>query len=367
MTSPYISILDILKYRNYNKTIEATIKTEAPSNIALVKYWGKKDMQIPINASISFTLSKSTTQTQIQITPKQNKSLSFDFTYNLRPKKKFESKIKIFFNRVVEYCPWILNHHFKIESKNNFPHSSGIASSASSMASIAIGLVQLENQICEHHISKKEQNLKASFLARLGSGSASRSIEGPLVIWGKSKSFKTSHNHYGISVGQLIDVHEDFQTFCDSILIIDKNPKKISSSSGHQMMNYHPFFSGRVSQAINHISSLKEVLITGDLQRMIPIVEREALSLHGLMFSSPNYYLLMQPNTVKIINRIFDFRKSSRLPIMFSLDAGPNVHLLYPLSIKQKVVGFIKNQLLDCCIEVLDDQVGQGATWSFIH
>ncbi len=355
------------KVHHCNKKIKAAIKTEAPSNLALVKYWGKKDLQIPINPSISLTLSKSTTQTQIEITPKQNKGLSLDFTFDSKPNKNFESKIKTFFNRVVEYCPWILNHHFKINSKNNFPHSSGIASSASSMASIAIGLSQLENQIYENHPPEKEQKLKASFLARLGSGSASRSIEGPLVIWGESKSFKTSNDHYGVSVSQLIDLHKDFKTFCDTILIVDKNPKKVSSSMGHQMMNHHPFFSGRIAQTVNHISSLKEVLITGNLQRMIPIVEREALSLHGLMFSSSSYYLLMQPNTLKIINRIFDFRKSSKLPIMFSLDAGPNVHLLYPLSIQKKVMEFVKSQLLDCCIKVLDDQVGQGATWSFIR
>ncbi|MCY4162340.1 MAG: diphosphomevalonate decarboxylase [Flavobacteriaceae bacterium] len=367
MSNPYLSILKTSKSRNYSKQIDASIETQAPSNIALVKYWGKKELQIPINPSISFTLSKATTQTHIIITPKQHKGLSVDFTFDAKPQKKFESKIKTFFNRLIEYCPWILNHHFKINSNNTFPHSSGIASSASSMASIAIGLVQLEKLIDDDLVSEEEQNLKASFLARLGSGSASRSIEGPLVIWGESRSFNTSSNYYGLSISQLIDVHQVFSTFCDTILIVDKNPKKVSSTHGHQMMNNHPFYAGRMIQAENHISSLREVLNTGDIQRMIPIVEREALSLHGLMLSSSNYYLLLQPNTVKIIHRILDFRTSSKLPIMFSLDAGPNIHLLYPLSIKQQVEGFIKNELFDCFIDLIDDQVGHGTTWSFNH
>ena len=366
MTSQFAPILKTFKPHNYNKQIETIIKTKAPSNIALVKYWGKRELQIPINPSISFTLSKSATQTRIEITPKQNKVLSIDFKFESRPQKTFESKIKFFFTRIIEYCPWILNHHFKIDSKNNFPHSSGIASSASSMASIAFGLMQLENLICNNHISEEEHKLKASFLARLGSGSASRSIEGPLVIWGESKCFSTSNDYYGLSINQLIDVHQVFTTFCDTIIVIDKNPKRVSSSIGHQMMNDHPFYNGRIAQANNHILSLREILINGDLESMIPIVEREALSLHGLMLASSNYYLLMQPNTILVINKILDYRTSSKLPIMFSLDAGPNVHLLYPLNVKEQVMEFINSELLDYCTEVLDDQVGKGATWSFI-
>ena len=119
-----------------------------------------------------------------------------------------------------------------INSINSFPHSSGIASSASSMAAMALCFTDWERQI---NIKMTEEmfKMKSSFLARLGSGSASRSIYGPISSWGKTSHLKESSDIYAVPLKQ--KVHKIFDGFCNSIIIIDEAEKKISSTEGHRL------------------------------------------------------------------------------------------------------------------------------------
>ena len=159
---------------------EGIVKWSSPSNIALVKYWGKKNNQIPQNPSISFTLSESLTTTSVEFKPKKNKVNSVIFEFNGIKDHEFGQKIKLFISNIEKYFSFLKNHDINIKSENNFPHSSGIASSASSMSALASCLVDIEkinsNQQDDSYYLKKK-----SFIARLGSGSASRSIEGPIT------------------------------------------------------------------------------------------------------------------------------------------------------------------------------------------
>ena len=116
------------------------------------------------------------------------------------------------------------HHFFEIESENTFPHSSGIASSASSMSSLALCLMDFEKK-SNPKISKSFFLKKASFLARLGSGSACRSIQGPVVSWGQSEFYKNSSQLFGTPLKKIDKVFKSYQ---DSILIIDKQEKKVS-------------------------------------------------------------------------------------------------------------------------------------------
>ncbi|MDG2074785.1 MAG: diphosphomevalonate decarboxylase, partial [Polaribacter sp.] len=151
---------------------KATYKWQTPSNIALVKYWGKSDPQIPKNASISFTLNNCHTITSIDFV-KKNPSLEINFELFFEGQKKeaFKPKIGQFFDRIKEYCPYVFEYDMIINSENSFPHSSGIASSASGLSAIAMCLMSLEKEI-NSDLSANFINKKASFLARLGSGSA---------------------------------------------------------------------------------------------------------------------------------------------------------------------------------------------------
>lgn len=343
------------------------VSWEAPSNIALVKYWGKKPNQIPANPSLSFTLNTSKTITTVQFEKRKNLEENFDFevVFEGNIKESFRPKIQKFFERIVKYLPFLKNYSFRIETRNTFPHSSGIASSASGMSALALCLMSIEKLI-NPEISSEYFNQKASFLARLGSGSACRSIQSKIVVWGKTESIKNSSDLYGIQYPY--EVHPVFKDFQDTILLIEKGEKQVSSSLGHNLMENHPFAAARFNQAHRHLEEIKEILKTGDLSAFIALVESEALTLHAMMMTSNPYFLLMKPNTLAVINKVFEFREKTKLHLCFTLDAGANVHLLYPKNEQKEILNFINNDLIIFCQngEFIEDQMGSGAKEIFI-
>ena len=346
---PYKSLLD-----------SGSVAYSSPSNIALVKYWGKKAHQIPANPSISFTLNNCKTLTTIKFKKKTTKGFSFEVYLEGVIQKEFKPKIKQFFQRIEVYLPFLSAYHFTIETSNTFPHSSGIASSASGMSALALCLAQLEQSL-NPETTKIFFNRKASFLARLGSGSACRSIEGPLIVWGTHANIIGSSDLVGIKYPY--EVHPNFNNFCDTILLVDKGEKQVSSTVGHDLMHGHPFSEQRFAQAHTNMDALIEVLKTGDLTAFINIVEREALTLHSMMMSSDPYFILMKPNTLEIINKIWTFRIKTGLSICFTLDAGANVHVLFPENEANEIREFIKTSLVMHCQndQFIEDILGEGA------
>lgn len=344
---------------------------KTPSNIALVKYWGKQEPQLPANPSISFTLKSCHTLTTLkferllEVTQKESIIAEFDkqnlevFFEGLK-NEAFKPKIHQFFNRILAYVPFVKDYKFEIHSENSFPHSSGIASSASGMGALALNIMSLERTL-NPNISTEYFVKKASFLARLGSGSACRSIEGPLIVWGEHNDYPKSSDLYGIRFP--FKTHEIFENFQDTILLVDQGEKEVSSTVGHQLMHGHPFAVTRFKQARNNMSLISKVLQLGNLDQFIEIVESEALSLHAMMQTSNPSYILMKPNTLHILEEIRKFRKESGANLCFTLDAGANVHLLYPENEKEFINNFIVNKLAQYCQEnrYICDELGTGA------
>ncbi|MBJ6369882.1 diphosphomevalonate/mevalonate 3,5-bisphosphate decarboxylase family protein [Snuella sedimenti] len=354
----------------YNNVVERGQFTwEAPSNIALVKYWGKKAGQIPENPSISFTLDACKTITTLRFEKKQNDgAFSLDVYLEGEKKDDFKPKIQTFFERIEIYMPFLKDYHFKIETSNTFPHSSGIASSASGMSALALCLMSVEKELIavassavETSLEDNYFNLKASFLARLGSGSACRSIEGDLVVWGKHPSIEGSSDLFGVKYP--FEVHNNFKNYNDTILLVDKGEKQVSSTVGHNLMYDHPFAQERFKQANKNLFNLIDILKTGDLKAFIEVVEGEALTLHAMMMTSMPYFILMKPNTLEIINKIWAYREHTGIPVCFTLDAGANVHVLYPEKETVRVNEFIKNELVEYCQSghYICDKIGFGA------
>ncbi|MEK9566295.1 MAG: diphosphomevalonate decarboxylase [Flavobacteriaceae bacterium] len=335
-------------------------KWQAPSNIALIKYWGKTEPQIPKNPSLSFTLSSSVTITEVDFTPSPSGAFQFEFYFEGKLKPDFHPKLNSFFERISPFIPWIRDYALKISSQNSFPHSSGIASSASAMAALSLCLMDRERKL-DATVSDETFFQKASFLARLGSGSAARSIQGPVTLWGKNTIQSSASNLYATPFGT--DLHPVFTSYQDTILLVDKGSKPVSSSQGHQLMYNHPFAEQRFVQATTHLTDLVSLMKSGDLEGFIRIVETEALSLHAMMMTSNPYFILMQPNTLAIIQKVWDFRAATKIPLCFTLDAGANVHLLYPEANKEAIRIFIASELAVHCEggQYLFDQVGSGA------
>ncbi|MCD8446176.1 diphosphomevalonate/mevalonate 3,5-bisphosphate decarboxylase family protein [Tenacibaculum finnmarkense] len=348
--------------KKVTETIQkATYTWQTPSNIALVKYWGKSEPQIPKNASISFTLNNCHTITTIEFekTAKSN-TPTFELFFEGKKKEDFKPKIAKFFERIQEYCPYILDYKMIISSENSFPHSSGIASSASGMSAIAMCLLNLEKAL-NPALTADFIHKKASFLARLGSGSASRSIEGPLVVWGKHPQIEGSSDLFAVKFPY--KTHPIFENYCDTILLVDKGEKQVSSTVGHNLMHEHPYAEQRFIQANENLSKLSEILQNGKINEFITLVESEALTLHAMMLTSNPYFILMKPNTLEVINKIWEYRAQNNSNICFTLDAGANVHVLYPENEKKNVELFIKNKLADYCQknQYITDYVGLGA------
>ena len=346
----------------YSHSIEnGVFEFSSPSNIALVKYWGKKDNQIPANPSVSFTLNSCKTITKLTFAKKNNDGdFSFDLLFEGKPKEDFKPKIQKFLERIEIYLPFLKDFHFTIDTKNTFPHSSGIASSASGMAALAMNFMQLEKTL-HPEMTDEFFYKKASFLARLGSGSACRSIKGNIVVWGNHKEIEGSSDLFGVAFPNA--VHENFKEYQDTILLVDKGEKQVSSTVGHDLMHHHPFAERRFLQAHENLSNLISIFKTGNLDEFIKIVESEALTLHAMMMTSLPYFILMKPNTLEIINAIWTFRNETKIPVCFTLDAGANVHVLYPKNTKSDVLEFIKDKLVGFCQNghYICDEIGNGS------
>tara|TARA_R110001583_G_scaffold123127_3_gene274517 strand:+ start:7590 stop:8774 length:1185 start_codon:yes stop_codon:yes gene_type:complete len=381
----------VLKKYNLSNLLNGKVTWKTPSNIALVKYWGKQEPQLPENASISFTLDACFTLTTLEYkkrtvaersrslnsdsvdkmlkqvqhdgskSTEPSRSFNFDIYFEGEKKDDFKPKIQKFFERIEHYVSFLKDYDFVIKSRNSFPHSSGIASSASGMSALALCIMSLERLLSGVEMTNDYFNKKASFLARLGSGSASRSIEGELIVWGNHPKIEGSSNLFGVKFP--FKIHKKFKNYHDTILLVDEGEKQVSSTVGHQLMYNHPLAQQRFQQANENLSKIVEVFQNGDLKEFIAIVESEALSLHAMMMTSNPYFILMKPNTLKIINKIWDFRAKTESNICFTLDAGANVHVLFPEAEKEIVNNFIINELIQFCQEnhYICDRVGIGA------
>lgn len=339
---------------------QGRVAWRSPSNIAIVKYWGKHGRQLPRNASISLTLSAAHTDMYIDYGPRVVGRMVEDFQFAGTAKPAFADKIELFCNRITDRFGWLDKVSLSISSNNSFPHSSGIASSASSMSALALCLVEIDRKINDvpFSLDDLETLCLISDTARLGSGSACRSVYPQLAIWGHHDDLPTSDVH----ALPLEHVHDVFGTYHDDICIISDREKSVSSTAGHQLMVDNPYAAARYQQAQDRVSALADILRRGDVVAFGELAEAEALSLHGMMMCSAPPYLLIEPGTVEMIRAIHAYRSQSGVPVYFSLDAGPNIHLLYPTEVADVVASWRDEVLRPMCIDgrIIQDQVGSG-------
>ena len=321
------------------------VSVSCPSNIALINYWGKYENQIPANPSISYTLNHCKTITSMEFFADEPFSVQTFLAGN--EEKKFAEKIEKYFKNIEPYLPWILKGKYLIKTENTFPHSSGIASSASGFGAIAKCLINLDEIFSIPNPESQISNLKkASFLARLGSGSACRSLYEGLVVWGKTEVVEGSSDLFAVPYSNE-KIHPIFRNFNDWVLLIHEGQKSVSSTVGHGLMNTNPYAERRFQEAHENFEKLSKILETGDMEGFIKLVEHEALTLHAMMMMSDPAFILMQTGTLEVINKIWEFRKITGLALFFTLDAGANVHLLFPNDLdNDRIINFINQELL---------------------
>lgn len=278
----------------------------APANIAFIKYWGKKDSarRIPYNPSISMNLSECTTTTTVEFSKEYEKDIISE---------GFDEK------RIIEHIDRIrkiakTNARARIITKNSFPTSAGIASSASGFAALT------EAAVAALGLKFSEKELSA--LARLGSGSASRSIPDGFVKWEE----EYAHSLYPADYWDLRDI----------IVIVDEAAKKTSSSTGHDRAVTSPFFVGRLAALPSRIARCEVALQTKDIKKLGEVIEEDCLDMHHVMQTqdAPLYY--RNKKTEEVLEKI------NGLPAYFTIDAGPNVHIICEAKDEKKVLEILK-------------------------
>ena len=285
------------------------IKARAPSNIAFIKYWGKKNekLRIPANSSISMNLSDAYTETSVNF----NEDLRDDLV--IIDGKKIEGKEK---ERISEHMDIIrkmagIGTFAEVESKNNFPKGAGIASSASGFAALTVAGAKASGL----NLSEKE----LSILARLGSGSACRSIPDGFVEW---KTGSKSNNSYAYSIKP-----SGYWDICDVIAVVGEKAKKVSSTEGHRQAKESPFYKARISCMNEKIKNIKLALKNKDFTRFGKIIEEEAINMHTVMMTGKPSLFYWLPKTLEIMQSVVDWRDSG-LETYFTIDAGPNIHII---------------------------------------
>jgi diphosphomevalonate decarboxylase len=300
---------------------------------------------MPENPSLSLTLNESRTITSVEYKFSDKAKLSWEFFFDGNRAPGFEPKLQTFFDSISEFLPFLDNLNLKIESSNTFPHSTGIASSASALSALSLCILDIANLIANYEDDPQIFLRKASFIARIGSGSASRSLFPAYSVWGKSESISNSSDEYAIPLS--IPENSFFMGLKDAVLIVSSDKKEVSSTLGHGLMNTNPYATLRYQHARENLDLLITAIKKEDKDEFIKITENEALTLHGLMMSSQPGFILLKEGSIEIIRKVRDFRKETGIFICFTLDAGPNIHLLYHADNQEAVKEFINTELQD--------------------
>lgn len=303
-------------------------------------------MQLPANPSISLSLGDLYAETTVTL---EHGNVSgkpaFSVLVDGARKLGFEPKIEAFLKRLWPDFSVVQECHLHIQTSNNFPHGTGIASSAAGFGALALCIADLQQQ----HTGTIYPDLiqQASSMARLGSGSACRSLYAEPAVWGENDTVPGSSDLYAVPFDREIAV--PLNDLMDAVLIVDAGEKSVSSTEGHSLLAGNPYAETRYQVAVSNLARIADTMVKGNIRSFISIVESEALQLHAMMMVSSPYYLLVKPNTVAIIEKIWQYRESTGLPVMFTLDAGANVHLLFAREDREKVVNFIETELLVYC------------------
>ena len=281
----------------------------APANIAFIKYWGKKDekLRLPETGSVSISLDQCLTTTTVEFSPNYKAD---SFRLDGQAVKGDEAK------RVHKHLDRLRNKanctlFAKVVSQNNFPKGTGIASSASGFAALTVATATA----LKLNLSEKE----LSIYARLGSGSACRSIPEGIVEWLEGDSSETSYAH---------SLHpKDYWDLRDILCIVSSTEKKVRSSQGHTLGKQSIFHRSRVDEVRKLIPQIKEAIKKKDIQTTGEILEKDCIYMHAVMMSSTPALYYWNSGTMNVIHETLKLRKEG-IPVYFTIDAGPNVHLI---------------------------------------
>ena len=311
----------------------------APANIAFIKYWGKANanLRLPLNSSLSMNLSEAFTTTTVEFsqTLKQDQVQSLDSEFSQAETRR----IKEHLDRVRKKAK--LTAAARVATKNNFPKGSGIASSASGFAALTVAA----SNAAGLNLAEKELTI----LARLGSGSACRSIPDGFVEW---KTGESSQDSYAYSVAS--SNHWDLR---DIIAIVSSESKMVSSTQGHERAQTSPFWKDRVMGIGQKLILVKAALKEKNMAHLGIILEEDALNMHAIMMTQNPPLFYWKGITTEIMHAVRFWRRNG-LSVYFTIDAGPNVHLICEGSVEEAVLKKVKT--FSGVLQIVSNKQAQG-------
>ncbi len=284
-------------------------KARAFSNIAFIKYWGNQDndLRIPMNSSISMNLDGLFTETSVLWSPDMTRH-----TLNLNGTEASGHVL----DRVSNHLEVIKERYHiegfaQVESVNNFPMGAGIASSASAFAALALAATKAANQ----NLDEKE----LSTVARLGSGSAARSIPGGFVIWKSGTSHETSYAE--------TFAEPDHWNLVDIVAILSQEHKPTGSTQGHRLAPTSALQLSRIESAEKRLHTCQQAIFNKDFNTFAHIVELDSNMMHAVMMTSNPVLMYWEPTSVDIMKQVPRWRQEG-INVCYTMDAGANVHCI---------------------------------------
>ncbi|MCA9979750.1 MAG: diphosphomevalonate decarboxylase [Anaerolineales bacterium] len=284
----------------------------AGSNIAFVKYWGNMDdsLRLPMNGSLSMTLDAANTTTTIHFHAdykadrltinghRANQAATQRAAYHLEHLRQMAD----------------VDLPAKIVSTNSFPTGAGIASSASGFAALTVAAA--------HALNLDLPEAELSRLARLGSGSASRSISGGFVEWFPGGRHEDS---YAVQIAP-----PEHWNLVDIIAIISAEEKEVGSTAGHPLAHTSPFYQARLGELQTTLPQMRRAVLERDFEAFGELLEAEAISLHVAAMTSNPRILYWTAGTITLMHKLQEWRNVNRNPAVgyFTIDAGPNIHIM---------------------------------------
>lgn len=317
-----------------------SVTAKAHPNIAFIKYWGNQDdsLRLPSNGSISMNLSDLSTITTVTVNPNLK---------NDRLELNGSMQTGLALHRIQQYLSLIRKIYkrdgfLEIKSTNDFPMSAGIASSASAFAALSTAVAHLY----ELHIEQKE----LSTIARLGSGSACRSIPPGFCEW------KTGSSHEESFAITIAPQHHWY--LWDCIAIVESKPKEVTSTKGHSKAKSSPLQLARIMDTPRRLDICRNAIIQKDFGALSEIIELDSNIMHAVMMTSKPPIIYWQTTSLLIMQKVKKMRQKG-IAAAYTLDAGSNVHIICTEESYKKVAEILKD--IPGVIEVLKSPSGSGA------
>lgn len=327
--------------------MSAKASFESPANIAFVKYWGRRQgpRPRPFNPSISMTLSRCVSRSTVEHVADGEASevwLARDGALAPAP-EKFAAGVLVHLEALASWAG--AGGAFRVATENSFPTGAGIASSASGFSALALAAAAALGRPLEGAAA-------ASAVLLGGSGSAARSLLGGFVEWPGGAPVAA-----GADAPPRQLAPAEHWALVDVVVVVDAGEKAVSSRAGHERAPRSPYFAPRLEALPGRLEATRRAIADRDIEALGAVLEAEAIDLHLIAMSSEPPILYWRPGTIELLQRVPELRRAG-LPVFYTIDAGPNVHLVAPAEHEEALVAALAESAPGCPLIV--DRVGAG-------